>query len=97
MSLVKLFNDDVTKTTNSEAFQTDDMYALVGTHVFGNQLESARATYYTIAFMPHEDCERNKCFAVNDTQVKHHLQYLCANTSAKDEDEIYPVTASEIL
>ena len=28
--------------------------------------------------------------------MRHHLKYLFANTSTKDEDEIYPVTVSEI-
>ena len=46
--------------------------------------------------MPREDLKRNTQNVVNDTQVMHHLKYLFANTSANDEDEIYPITVSEI-
>ena len=64
--------------------------------MFVNQMESGRATYSTIAFMSCEDCERSTANAVDDNQVNHHRKYLFANTSAKTEDEIYPVTVSEI-
>ena len=59
LSLAKLFNGYVSKTKNSEAFQTDDVYVPIGTRTFANQLESARANYSTIAFMPREDRERS--------------------------------------
>ena len=59
MSLLKLFNGYVKKTTNSKAFQTKNMYVPTGTHTFANQLKSARANYSTITFMPREDIERN--------------------------------------
>ena len=71
-------------------------YVPIGTRMFANQLESARANYSTIAFIPREDRERNAQNETYDKQVKHHLKYLFANTSSKDEDEIYPVTVSEI-
>jgi hypothetical protein len=94
--LIKLFNGYVMKTTNSEDFQTDEMYVPIGTHTFVNQLESARANYSTIAFMSHEDRETSAYSVDNDTQAKKHFKYLFANHSTKDEDEIYPVTVSEI-
>ena len=50
----------------------------------------------TIAFMTREDCKRKAQNAVHDTQIKFQLRYLFANTSVKDEDEIYLVTVSEI-
>ena len=46
--------------------------------------------------MPREDRERSAQIEAYDQQVRHHLKYLFANTSTKDEDEIYPVTVSEI-
>ena len=46
--------------------------------------------------MPREDRERNAQNETYDKQVKPHLKYLFVNTSSKDEDEIYPVTVSEI-
>ena len=85
MSLVKLCNGYVKKTSNSKAFQTDDMYVPTGTHTFTNQLEFARANYSIITFMPCEDHERNAQSETYDNQVKHHLKYLFVNTSAKDE------------
>ena len=60
------------------------------------KLESTRANYSTITFMSREDCKRNTENAVDDTRVKHHFKYMFVNTSTKDEDEIYPVTVSEI-
>ena len=72
MTMVKLFNGYVKKTTNSKAFQTDDMYVPTGTYTFANQLESLRATSY-------------EAYA---NQVKHHFEYLFPNASAKDKDEI---------
>ena len=72
------------------------MYVPIGTHTFINQLESTRANYSTIIFMPREDQKRSTHGVVGDTQVKHRWKYLFANTRAKDEDEIYPVTVSDI-
>ena len=46
--------------------------------------------------MPREDREINAQNKTYDNQVKHRLKYLFANTSAKDEGEIYPVTVSEV-
>ena len=96
MSLVKLFNGHVKMTTNIEAFRTNNIYVPTGTHTFAHQLESARANYSTITFIPREDFERNAQNKPYGNQVKHHLRYLFANTSAKYEDGIYPVTVSEI-
>ena len=95
MSLVNSFNGYVSKTKNSKAFQTDNVYVPIGTRTFENHLESTRANYSTIAFMPREDRERSAQNEVYDKQVRHHLKYLFANISAKDENEIYPVTVSE--
>ena len=95
-SLINRFNGYVNRTTNSEEFLTNDVHAQSGTHVFANQMESARANYSTIANTSQEDRERNAQMLVDDTQVKEHLKYLFANISTKDEDEIYPVTMSEI-
>ena len=81
---------------NNKAFQTDNMYVTIGTCMFANQLESARATYSTIVFMQREDHEISAHTTVDTNQVKHHLKYLFSNTSAKDDDEIYPVTVSDI-
>ena len=58
-SLVELFNSYKKKTTNSEVFETDGLYVPTCTNIFLNQLESARATYSTIVFMPREDCKIN--------------------------------------
>ena len=96
MTMVKLFNGYVKKTMNIKLFQTDDMYVPIGTHAFANQLESTRANYSTIVFMPHEDRERSAQNKAYDNQVKQHLKYLFVNASAKDKDEIYPVMVSEI-
>ena len=96
MSLIKLFNGYVTKTTTCEAFQTDDVYVPISTRTFANQLESAHANYSTISFMPLKDCKRSATNVVDASQVKHHLKYLFANASAKDGDEIYSMTVSEI-
>ena len=46
--------------------------------------------------MPREDRERSAKNQAHDKQVKHHLKYLIVNASARDEDEIYPITVSEI-
>ena len=72
------------------------MYVPIGTHTFENRSESARANCSTIALIPREDCKRSAANAVDDNRVKHRLKYLFANTRAKDKDEIYPVTVSEI-
>ena len=93
--MVKLFNGHVAKTKDSESFQIDNMYVPIGTRTFANQLESACANDSTSAFMPREDRKRIAANAVNDNHVKHHLKYLFPNTSAKHEDEIYPVTVSD--
>ena len=47
--------------------------------------------------MSHDDHERSVITAVDDNHVKKHLQYLFANTSKTDEDEIYPVTVFELI
>ena len=72
------------------------MYVLNGTLTFMNQLKSVPDKYCTIALKPNADHERNTQNTVNDTQVKHHLKWLFAKTSPNDEDEIYPVTVSDI-
>ena len=95
-SLINRFNGYVNRTTNSEELLTKDVHAQDGTHVFANQIESARANYSTIANTSQEDCERIAQMLVHDAQVNEHLKYLFANISTKDEDEIYPVTVSEI-
>ena len=87
MTMVKLFNGCDNKTTNNEAFQTDNVYVSTGTHTFANHLECACANNFTIAF------EQNKAYG---NQVKHHLKYMFINTSAKGKDDIYPITVSEI-
>ena len=57
----------VTKTTNSKAFQTDDMYVPISIHTFANQLESVLANYSLTTFMPRVDRKRNTQNTVSDT------------------------------
>ena len=60
MSLGKLCNGYVTKTTKSKAFQTDNIYVPIGTHMFANQLKPVHANYSTIAFVPREDYKKKR-------------------------------------
>ena len=84
MVLAKLFNGCVRKTTNSKAFQTNNMYIPIGTRTFANHLESARTNYSIISDMSHDNCEKSAIItAVDNNSVEKHLNYLFANISKK--------------
>ena len=74
---------------NNKAFQMDNVYVPICTHTFENQLESARPV--KIAKEAHK---MRLMTSRLDTILNR--KYLFVNTSAKDKDEIYPVTVSEI-
>ena len=69
MTLAKLFNGYVSKTSNSKAFQTDDMYVPVGTYAFVNHLKSACAACSTNSDMAHDDHERSAITTIDNNKA----------------------------
>ena len=84
-TLFRSFNCCASKTTNSKALQTDDVYVPTGTHAFTNHLESVRNNYSVISDMSHADCEKSISTSVDNNHVKRYLKYLFVNTSKHRE------------